>query len=68
MKAIGLMPTSTGLPDGDETGRRVSHYIVPDAPFHRACQQLMAEGFALPWMDRHAPVEHEQLAAVRERL
>lgn len=68
MKAIGLMPTSTGLPNGKETGRRVTHYIVPDGPYHKACQTLLAEGFALPWLDRHAPIEPSELQPLRTLL
>ncbi len=33
MKAIGLHPSSTGKEGGEETGDRVSHYILPDGPF-----------------------------------
>lgn len=68
MKALGLMPTSTGLPDGDETGRNVTHYIVPDGRYIKACQTLIAQEFKLPWMDRHAPTEPENLEHIRELL
>ena len=68
MKSLGLVPTSTGLPEGDETGRKVSHYIISDGAYIQACQRLVAAGFALPWMDRHAPTEPEKLERVREQL
>jgi hypothetical protein len=55
MISLGLSPSSTGLPGGKKTGRSVSHYIIPDGVFVRACRKLLATGFALPWLDRHAP-------------
>lgn len=36
MEELGLMPSSTGQEGGKRTGRRVSHWIVPDGPFDRA--------------------------------
>jgi len=68
MQSIGLEPTSTGLPGGKQTGRKVSHYIHPDGLFIKACQQLIATGFTLPWMDRYAPVEPEELTQIRAHL
>lgn len=58
MQAIGLQPSATGLPEGKTTGSNVSHYIVPDGAFCRLSQTMVKEGFALPWLDRHAPTEH----------
>ncbi len=55
MRDIGLEPSSTGLPEGKDTGRTVSHYIVPNGPFLQACQSLLLQGFALSWFDRHLP-------------
>lgn len=55
MVSLGLQPSSTGLPGGKKTGRSVSHYILPDGPFVFACRDLLATGFTLPWLDRHAP-------------
>lgn len=55
MREIGLEPSSTGLPNGKDTGQRVSHYIRPDGPFIRACQELLEAGFRLQWFDRHVP-------------
>ncbi len=68
MEAIGLVPSDTGLPDGRQTGRRVTHYIRPEGPYAVACAELLEDGFALPWFDRHVPVEPEAVNAVRERL
>src|SRR5262249_37720188 len=30
MQSIGLMPSSTGMAGGKQTGYRVTHYIIPD--------------------------------------
>ncbi|OOC09117.1 MULTISPECIES: SprT-like domain-containing protein [Thioalkalivibrio] len=68
MEAIGLVPSDTGLPDGKQTGRRVTHYIQPAGPFARACSDLLATGFELPWFDRHAPTDPESVAQVQEAL
>lgn len=68
MRAIGLVPSATGLPDGKDTGHSVSHYIDPQGAFLRACRALLAEGFELPWFDRHVPAEPARIAQQREAL
>jgi len=68
MEAIGLVPSDSGLPEGKQTGRKVSHYIKPNGAYAKACAELLGEGFALPWFDRHAPVEPEQVKQVQEQL
>jgi len=68
MESIGLIPSNTGLPGGEQTGRRVTHYIQPDGPFMTACRALIDHGFALPWYDRHVPTEPEHIAQTREAL
>lgn len=68
MRSVGLEPTSTGLPQGRDTGHRVSHYIRPDGPFLRTCRELLQQGFALPWFDRHAPMEPGHNAVRQEAL
>ena len=55
MRELGLQPSSTGLPEGRQTGRSMTHYIVPEGRFIQACRELLAGGFALRWFDRHAP-------------
>lgn len=55
MRSLGLEPSSTGLPGGKDAGRRVSHYIVPEGLFIKACRELLAQGFELHWYDRFAP-------------
>lgn len=68
MRSLGLQPSDTGLPGGKDTGHRVSHYIEPDGPFLRACGELLAQGFALPWFDRHVPAEPQTVAQHRQAL
>ncbi|HEP8974370.1 TPA: SprT-like domain-containing protein [Pseudomonas aeruginosa] len=53
MKAIGLQPSSTGLPGGKETGEKMDHFILPDAPFILAARKLLTRGWALSWLDRY---------------
>jgi predicted SprT family Zn-dependent metalloprotease len=52
MEAIGLEPSDTGCPGGKRTGQHMSHYIQGGGPFHRACAELLAQGFAISWRDR----------------
>ncbi len=63
MREIGLQPSATGMPDGKTTGTRVSHYMLPDGAFCQHMHTLMDEGFALPWLDRHAPTAPEAATA-----
>ncbi|HMN92736.1 MAG TPA: SprT-like domain-containing protein [Hydrogenophaga sp.] len=65
MLEVGLVPSSTGLPNGKDTGQTVSHYIQPAGPFLQACKELVADGFQLPWVDRHLPRTQE--AGFQER-
>jgi len=58
MREVGLEPSSTGLPNGKDTGQSVSHYIRPDGPYIRACRELLGQGYALQWFDRHVPRQH----------
>ncbi len=49
MRQVGLIPSSTARPGGDEIGRAVSHYIEEDGVFQRVCQELLGSGFVIPW-------------------
>ena len=68
MIAVGLQPSHTGLPGGRETGHAMSDYIIPSGPFLRCCRQLMAEGFELPWLDRHLPQTPERVQQYQAAL
>lgn len=55
MESIGLMPSSTGKPEGKRTGQHMSDYLMADGRFINACQKLIKdEGVGLPWFDRFA--------------
>lgn len=49
MKEIGLYPSRTGQPGGDEVGRTCSHYIIEGGAFDVACKELLSTGFKLTW-------------------
>ena len=68
MEAIGLMPSHTSLPGGKKTGRSMSHYILPEGKFMLACQSFVADGFELPWFDRHLPSTPEVQEQKQEAL
>lgn len=55
MRDIGLEPSSTGLPFGKAVGSSVSHFILPGGAYITACSELLADGFEIPWFDRHVP-------------
>lgn len=59
MKEVGLHPSDTGEPEGKETGRRVSHYIVEDGPYARSYERLE---IAIDW----AALEKNKKKKVRE--
>ncbi|WP_147464697.1 hypothetical protein [Pseudomonas cannabina] len=63
VKAVGLAPSSTGLPGGKETGDNVQTYIIADGPFDLACTRLVDEDFTLSWIDRFPPRESALLQA-----
>lgn len=65
MREVGLEPSSTGLPNGKDTGQMVSHYIQPEGKFIKSCKELIAGGYELPWFDRHVPRMPE--TAVQDR-
>ena len=48
MHSIGLMPSSTGKPGGATTGDHMSHYIMEDGPFARACRTFLTK-YRLTW-------------------
>lgn len=49
MESVGLIPSDTGLPGGKRTGQTVSHYIADGGAFDRACNDLLATGYAITW-------------------
>jgi len=49
MKEIGLQASATGQPGGKETGKRMSHYIIPDGLYEIAFEE-MPEEFLFPFV------------------
>jgi hypothetical protein len=47
MKSIGLMPSSTGMVGGKDTGACMSDYIIPGGAFSQAYEELAANGWRL---------------------
>jgi hypothetical protein len=45
MKAIGLYPSSTGKPGGNEFGQRVSHYIIANGAYSYSYDRLAETGW-----------------------
>lgn len=62
MKKIGLYPSLTGKPGGDTEGHRVGDYIVLEGQFYQACEQLLINGFYIPWVLRYYSEQTEAAA------
>lgn len=58
MMCVGLMPSHNGKPDGKETGKKMSSYILPDGEFIKLCNQLAEEGLLIEWFDK-IPAKYE---------
>lgn len=65
MEEIGLMPSSTEAPGGRKTGRKMSHYLIPNGAYIQSCKRLLDTGFDFAWYDRHAPTD---LEVIEKRL
>lgn len=59
MRAIGLEPSNTGAPGGDDTGQQMTHYIVAGGAFDQAVKTLIASGFGLTWADSAQVADEE---------
>ncbi len=51
MRAVGLIPSSTGQPGGKETGQKMTHYIEAGGPFARACARMDAQAILYKDLD-----------------
>lgn len=52
MRAVGLVPSSTGQPGGPSVGEKMTHYVDIDGPFLVAARELVDNAFRLRWSDR----------------
>ncbi|HOV56347.1 MAG TPA: hypothetical protein PLN91_00550 [Rhodanobacteraceae bacterium] len=59
MIEIGLQPSKTGAPGGEEVGWGIEHYILAGGPYLKACRELLKSDFSVPWMDRFLMPEDE---------
>lgn len=51
MRELGLIPSDTGMPGGKETGQSMTHYVADGGRFQKVCQELVAKGFKIPYLD-----------------
>jgi hypothetical protein len=65
MLSIGLNPSHTGKPGGRFTGDRMDHYIVGGGLFDRVCDELLATGSVVRYVERDSgnPVVRERKRA-----
>ncbi len=52
LENLGLMPSDTGAPGGKRTGQKIADYSIPGGRFERVTKDLLADGFAISWLDR----------------
>lgn len=56
MEAIGLMPSSTGLPGGRRVGDIMADYVIPNGRFAAVVDELLtSKRFGITWFDRFTP-------------
>jgi hypothetical protein len=67
MEAVGLIPSTTGGPDGKKTGAKCTHYIAPLGRFDIAVTKLIDTGFALPYLDIWEDKEAKAKAASKTK-
>ena len=63
MKSIGLIPSTTNKPGGENTGEKVGDYILAGGKFIQSCEKLLSSGFQLQWIDRY-PVYREETPVI----
>jgi predicted SprT family Zn-dependent metalloprotease len=49
MFSVGLIPSHTGEEGGKQTGQNMTHYIEQGGVYQKAFEQLMQDGFTIPW-------------------
>jgi predicted SprT family Zn-dependent metalloprotease len=52
MCSIGLIPSTTGAPNGRQTGAKMFHYVEPGGTFDIACGELLATGTVVTYVER----------------
>jgi SprT-like family len=57
MKSIGLQSSNTGVPGGNELGDQMTHYVIEEGPFARACAELINKDFKIEWQEDTLQIE-----------
>lgn len=65
MKRVGLQPTAIDDPKR-ETGTKVTHKIIKDDAFDKACAALLKTGFSLPYSERVFTAAEKTRAKVKK--
>lgn len=52
MEEVGLVPSSTGKPEGKKVGQKMADYPASGGKFILACIDLVKDGFCLSWVDK----------------
>lgn len=42
MEEVGLMPSTTGAPNGKKTGQKVTHYVIEGGVFEKNCKKFLS--------------------------
>lgn len=64
MIAVGLMPSTTGRPDGKKVGQHMSDYPIEDGVFLKALDQ-MAEKLKFPFISIEGELHYTQMSTVQ---
>jgi predicted SprT family Zn-dependent metalloprotease len=68
MKAIGLQPSSTGMPGGRETGQKMDHYIIRGGAFEQAYERLAATNWRLNLESAHRPGDQRKAPSSKTKF
>lgn len=52
MESIGLIPSSTGMPEGKKIGQKMLDYPAENGAFMNSCLELASRNFQFQWVDR----------------
>jgi hypothetical protein len=68
MFEVGLVASSTGTKGGDNTGTRMSQYILPGGPFDWACEELLGRGYVIPYVEILSKNDDQRRELEKRRL
>lgn len=65
MESIGLIPSSTGYPEGKKIGQKMLDYPAENGAFKSSCLELLSRNFQFQWVDRRpAKSRNEELGKI----